>query len=135
MSALSRLRINDLAGLYAGFFNVIWSLAFTKKIVTIKQCPHSQMTPPWLRSDVIFIHGPSRNVSIPFSSRMLPNKNKIRQAGCKILGCAILDTWMTKETISANLMLSMLAERRVSLPDDFAFLPEGLLGSSHGRQN
>ena len=43
------------------------------------------MIPPWLRSDVIFVHGPNRNKSIIYTERRLPTKTGLREPGSKNL--------------------------------------------------
>lgn len=103
MNAFGSLDTASLADLYATFFAAFITAARSKRIVRGKT-DYSCLTPPWLRSSVVFVYGSNHNSSMTFANRRLPNKNTIRGKGNKVLGCAILATWIKQESSGRDLL-------------------------------
>jgi len=119
MMALSRIPVLKLAEVYSNFFNAVWTMGAEQGRVNGRRT-YAQMTPPWLRDNTIFIHGENRNLSIPFTQRVLPTKNTIRQRSSKILGCAILDTWLRKEEPCRPFLQFLIRDAGISIPNNSA---------------
>ena len=98
MDSLSRLTSLESSELYAKFFNHLWVKAYSRqhRLVYRKQIIYSFLTPPRFHRNTVFIYGPTRNISIPFTRKSLLTKNQIREHGKKVLGYAILDTRLRK---------------------------------------
>jgi len=113
---LGRLDVNGLANLYSTFFNALWTRGRTVRRVQGKMV-YARLTPPWLTKNTIFMHGPSRNISLPCTINTLPSKNQVRERGKKMLACVILDSWMKKEGGSSLYLSSLLQEKGLSVTD------------------
>jgi len=110
MREFQMLDINELAYVYATFFQALWAEGHKKRLVA-SNVTYAKMTPPWLRHSVTFMHGANRSFSLPFVLRVLPTKNQIRRRNGKLLGAAILDTWMKFDESSVPFILSVLREK------------------------
>jgi len=117
IAKLERLHVNRLADIYSTFFNALWESGKSLKRVNGK-IVYASMTPPWLTNSTIFMHGPNRNVSLPFTMSTLPSKNQVRARGKRMLGCAILDAWMKKEAGSSTFLTSLLRKEGIALCDN-----------------
>jgi len=98
--AIERLSISELISIYGEFFHYLWNICKTARgwrsgIV------YGKLTPPWLRGDVVFLHGPNQSNSIPFIHGELPRKGLLKDKSQKIVGSAILALWLEKETSTA----------------------------------
>ncbi len=93
MRSMLALETNILAELYASFFKAFWSKAYDSKSKLVgKKIVYSKLTPPFLRVHVVFIHGSNSKLSLAYTNKVLPSKNKIRERNGKVLGAAILDS-------------------------------------------
>jgi len=117
MEGLSRLGVQKVAESYSKFFNTLWETGSNQGRVGGRRT-YAQMTPPWLRQNTIFIYGENRNSSIPFTHGVLPNKNAIRQRSNKILGCAILDTFLRREEPCRPFLQHLLQEAGLRISDN-----------------
>jgi len=99
------------------FFNAIWTKGRNLHIVS-GPIKYAQLTPSWLTNKTIFMCGRQRNISVPFTKTALPSKNQIRERGKKMLGCAILATWMKREAPSAIYLRTLLHDRGINVADD-----------------
>lgn len=115
MTEFNSLDTRSLAGLYGSFFTRIFNIAHSHKLIRGKM-NYVALTPPWLRSKVIFIHGPNQNLSIPFVQGRLPNKNNIREKGNKTVACAILSTWIAKETLGIDILKQLTMDANIRIP-------------------
>jgi len=118
MEALSVLDARELANIYGEFFNILYDIGYSMRMVTGRMT-YNVLTPPWLRTNVVFIYGPTKNISIPYNGRVLPRKNVLRERGRKQLGCAILSTWLQRETSGQHELIRLLQRQNVRLPINF----------------
>ena len=117
MKGLTNLGVDTLADLYATFFQSLWEKGYSQRRVT-KKIVYSKLTPPYLRMPVVFMHGPHRSISLPFTQKVLPSKNQIRERNGKILGAAILATWLKRESCTAEYLAHLLCSRNVLVEFD-----------------
>jgi len=115
MASLLRGDTRKIANAYGEFISALYGKARELRIIK-GPLLYRNFTPPWMRSDIIFVYGPNRNCTIPFSGKELPRKNVFRQAGKKSLGCAIIVAWLKKEPSSAPLLEHILAKNGFKLP-------------------
>ena len=115
INVLTRCTVKKISDVYATFFTKLWSNAFQQHLVP-KQISYCALTPPWLREQIVFMHGTSGNVSIPFSRRSLHTKHQVRESGQKALACTIMDTWIRRESESATELLGVLSHTGIQLP-------------------
>jgi len=111
---IGRIGVKKLANVYSQLFTALWDLGRRNKRVS-GRITYADMTPPWLRGNVIFIHGENRNASIPFTLKVLPTKNQIKEKNYKFIGKAILDTILRKEDTMAPFLRHILIESGVSV--------------------
>lgn len=104
--------------IYGDLFNSIFKKGHADRIVSGRM-KYDVLTPPWLRTHVVFLHGTSHNVSIPYNGCILPRKNTIRERGKKSLGCAILTTWLKEETSAVGNLIIMLKNNGIILPTNY----------------
>ena len=115
MREILKLDTNEIADVYATFFKALSDKGHTIRLVP-KSITYSRLTPPYLRVPVVFMHGLQRSRSLPFTQRVLPNKNQIREKNGKVLGAAILDVWMKNEPSTKGLLLSLFQSKRIQIP-------------------
>ena len=96
MRVMNELRPTSSADLYGEFFQVPFLDGRIKEKVR-GPVRHTFLTPPWLRTNAIFIYGENGSKSVPYSGKELPRKSFIRESGKKILGCATLYQWLKRE--------------------------------------
>ena len=108
----------------------------------IVSCPmnYKLLTPPWMKSTVYFVYGPTRNKTIPFTSGELPRKEILRGADKKLLLCAIIAAWMKEKPSTCSHLLQLLRNRNILLlnkPSDENPPPSfnQSLASNHSREN
>ena len=77
---------------------------------------YASMTQPWLRNNVIFIHGNNSDSSTPFTLNSLPTKYQIREKSTQLSGPAILDTFVRKELESTEYLLYLLRKEEIEYP-------------------
>ena len=63
----------------------------------------------------MFKYGPGRGLSLTFEIGLLPNKNRIKGKGGKILAAAILSTWLRKEKSGQENLIALLASADVTI--------------------
>lgn len=66
----------------ADFYGLLFSSLFNQARDTGRihgKIDYAPLAPPWLRGNVVFLHGNNRKMSVTFSSKRIPNKNYIRQ--------------------------------------------------------
>ena len=66
------------------------------------------MTPPLLRTNVVFVHGNNRNKSVTFTQKQLPKKSEIREPGNRTLAKAIFTTFVHKEKSLSNFFVQQM---------------------------
>lgn len=78
---------------------------------------YKHMTPTWLRRDIIFIYGPNRNYSIPFTQKRLPTKSEIRDMSNKNLAMAILSSFLSKEKSISSFLIALFRKSGIDISD------------------
>ena len=132
MNVLTHCTVKKISDAYATFFTKLWSNAFQQHLVP-KQVSYSALTLPWLREQIFFMHGTSRNVPIPFSRRSLPTKHQVREYGQKALACAIMDTKIQRESESATELLGVLSRAGIQLPIEILYRRRNELNEDENR--
>ncbi len=110
MTRLSKVESLTLANIYGAFFNSLFAEAKKQRIVS-GPISSKTLTPPWMKGEVNFVHGPTRNKTIPFATGKLPRKDILRGAGKKPLLCAIFAAWIKKERPTALYLIDILSSR------------------------
>jgi len=117
MTDIGSLGIHKIADIYTDLFTALWEKGRTNGEVT-GRLTYSRMTPPWLRHNVIFIHGQNRNASLPYTLRVLPKKKQIKDKNFKFIGRAILDTILRREESMAPYLRRLLREAGCNITDE-----------------
>lgn len=107
MATLLRLVINELADSYAKLFSAVWKKGHSQRLVA-KNIKYSLLRPERLRRPVAFMHGPRRDLSLPYDVCVLLSKNRVRERGGKVLAVAILDAWIRKEPLTIEYLKWLL---------------------------
>ena len=108
---LLKLDAKSLAKIYVDFSNALYEEEYPSRSFTGRMALFF-LTPPWLRGPVVFLHGYNNNISIPFANIELPRKNYLREKGKKAIGCAMLTTWLSRETSGVGHLRKLLEKHK-----------------------
>ena len=95
MKRLLNMETKPVAIVDGDFFNSLHEKGHLPRMVTGRMTYFS-LTPPWLRTPVVFVYGDNNNISAPFSNCESPRKNFLREEGKKLIECVIISIWLTK---------------------------------------
>lgn len=110
--AIERLDIQNLLNVYGDFFHYLWN-SFKDAKGWKGKIVYEKLTPPWLRGSVVFLYGTNNSLSIPCKYGELPRKGLLKDKNQKIVGSAILSTWMEKERETSTLLRWFLEKKGV----------------------
>jgi len=97
MNEIGHLGVARIGLVYTKLFTSIWETGRRQSRVS-GRITYARMTPPWLRKNVIFIHGENRNASIPFTLGALPTKNQIKEKNYKFVASQCRDIACNKSS-------------------------------------
>ena len=118
LASIERMSIDELLSVYGYFFNQLW-LACRKEHGWKGSIVYGKLCPDLLRGEVVFLYGPNRASSIPYTYASLPHKGRFKDCGKKIVGSAILAYWVQNEPCSNAAMRWYLAHKNVIIANSF----------------